>query len=98
VGWVAPSEGTPVFRVYNPFAGDHHYTTSAAERDHLVSVGWNDEGVGWCSAGEDGVPLWRQYNPNAVAGAHNYTVSEAERDHLVSIGWHDEGVGWYGLE
>ena len=97
VGWVAPTEGAPVFRLYNPYAGDHHYTTSATERDYLVSVGWSDEGVGWRSAGSDGVPLWRQYNPNATAGAHNYTASESERDMLVSVGWRHEGIGWYGL-
>ena len=63
----------------------------------LVTVGWIYEGVGWCSAGKDGVPLWRQYNPYASTGSHNYTTSSQERDVLVSIGWHDEGIGWYGL-
>ena len=32
---------------YNPNAGDHHYTLSSKERDYLVSVGWNYEGIGW---------------------------------------------------
>ena len=63
----------------------------------LVTVGWTYEGLGWHSAGNDGVPLWRQYNPNATAGAHNYTASAEERDMLVSIGWRHEGVGWYGV-
>jgi hypothetical protein len=43
------------------------------------------------------VPLWRQYNPNAIAGAHNYTTSEVERDYLVSVGWNHEGIGWYAV-
>ena len=95
MGWTAPSSGDPVYRLYNPNAGDHHYTTSASERDALVSVGWNYEGIGWYSGGSK--PLWRQYNPNAVAGAHNYTTSRSENDHLVSLGWRYEGIGWYGL-
>ena len=40
----------PVYRVYNGRLkrGQHHYTTSAVERDALVnSHGWRDEGVGF---------------------------------------------------
>lgn len=42
-----------LYRLYNPNAkgeteaGAHHYTKEASERDYLVSVGWNDEGIGW---------------------------------------------------
>lgn len=28
-------------------AGFHHYTTNAGEKNNLVSVGWNDENIGW---------------------------------------------------
>ena len=100
LGWIAPDEGQPVYRLYNPYApgGDHHYTTSAVERDHLASVGWNDEGVGWSTAGEDGVALYRQYNPFAETGTHNYTTSKYENDELVKLGWNAEGVAWYGVD
>ena len=87
---------TPVYRLYNPNAGDHHYTTSAGERDALVRVGWRDEGIGWYSSDRRLVPLYRQYNPNARTGTHNYTASGGERDHLLRVGWRDEGIGWYG--
>ena len=70
---------------------------SPAERDSLVAAGWNDEGIGWYSDDEQGVPLYRQYNPYARTGAHNYTASGYERDSLVKAGWRDEGVGWYGV-
>lgn len=86
-----------MYRLYNANAGDHHYTTSVVERDHLISVGWNDEGIGWYSDDAQAVPLYRQYNPNAIAGSHNYTTSTVERDHLISVGWNDEGIGWYGM-
>lgn len=55
-GWVVElafmthESGEAVHRLYNPNAGEHFYTTDAAERDHLVSVGWNDEGIGWYAA------------------------------------------------
>ncbi len=77
--------------------GDHHYTTSASERDHLVSVGWTYEGVGWYSDDAKGVPLYRQYNPHARTGTHNYTASESENGHLLAVGWRGEGIGWYGV-
>ena len=88
LGWVAPTSGDPVYRLYNPYVtgGDHHYTPSAEERDSLVAAGWRYEGVGWYSApASTGVPLYRQYNPYAATGTHNYTTSEDERDHLVSV-------------
>lgn len=94
IGWVAPDAGDPVYRLYNPNAGDHHYTPNKGEHDMLVAQGWNDEGVGWSTGG--GVPLYRQYNPNAVAGSHNFTTNKAENDSLVAVGWREEGIGWYG--
>ena len=42
--------GAPIYRLYNPNcqgAGSHYYTADEAERDHLVRLGWKDEGVGW---------------------------------------------------
>ena len=100
VGWTAPPEGDPVYRLYNPYAagGDHHYTTSADERDHLVKLGWRDEGIGWYSDKDKGAPLWRQYNPYASTGTHNFTLSPTENLNLISHGWRHEGVAWYGLD
>ena len=86
-----PAEGQDMFRLYNPYSGEHFYTASAYERDVLVGLGWQDEGVGWVAPAE-GAPVYRLYNP--YAGDHHYTVSAFERDHLVQLGWTDEGVGW----
>lgn len=88
----------PVYRVYDRNSGLHHYTTSEAERDHLVRLGWRDEGTSFKAAKEDASnknlkPVYREYNPND--GNHNWTMSKAEHDHLVRVGWHDEGVAWY---
>ncbi len=82
-----------MYRLYNPNSGEHFYTASAGERDHLASVGWNYEGVAWNAPKTSNVPVYRLYNPNA--GDHHYTTNASERDHLVSVGWNDEGIGWY---
>ena len=81
-----------MFRLYNPNSGEHFYSSSTVERDHLISLGWQDEGTGWI-APASGDAVYRLYNP--YAGEHHYTLSAAERDMLVSVGWNDEGVGWY---
>ena len=54
IGWYSDdSDGTPLYRLYNPNAtgqyeaGAHHYTKDVNERNSLVAVGWNDEGIGW---------------------------------------------------
>ncbi len=85
------SAGVEMYRMYNPYSGEHFYTASSTERDHLVSVGWNYEGVGWI-APRDGAPVYRLYNP--YGGDHHYTTSAHERDMLVTVGWNYEGVGW----
>lgn len=81
-----------MYRLYNPNSGEHFYTASSAEKDNLVSVGWNYEGTAWNAPGS-GDPVYRMYNPNV--GDHHYTTSAAERDQLKSVGWNYEGVGWY---
>lgn len=97
VGWVAPEKGNPVYRLYNPNAGDHHYTMNSAERDMLVGDGWRYEGIGWSSDTGKKLPVYREYNPNAISGAHNYTPNLAEHQQLVKLGWRDEGIGWYAI-
>ena len=91
---VTPEIATTVMhRLYNPNSGEHFYTASEVERDHLIGVGWNYEGAGWTAPTQSDTPVYRLYNANA--GDHHYTTSEVERDHLVSVGWNYEGIGWY---
>ena len=57
VGWYSDdAKGVPLYRQFNPNvnpgaprnnSGSHNYTTSRTEHDHLVSVGWRGEGIGW---------------------------------------------------
>jgi len=81
-----------MYRLYSPNSGEHFYTANKAEKDSLVSVGWNFEGAGWY-APRSGSPVYRLYN--SIGGEHHYTLNAAERDMLISKGWNDEKIGWY---
>ena len=89
-----PEKGT-LYRLYNPYSGEHFFTASGYERDAVVAAGWTYEGEAW-TAPESGIPVYRLYNP--YAGEHHYTMSAFERDCLLSLGWNDEGTGWYSDE
>lgn len=89
----SPAGTVDMYRLYNPNSGEHFYTSSIGERDHLISLGWNDEGIGWVAPASSDTPVYRLYNQNG--GEHHYTTSVAERDMLIGVGWNDEGIGWY---
>lgn len=75
-----------VYRIYNKNTGEHFYTTSDFERNSLVKDGWNFEGKGW-SAPNQGMAVYRVYNPSAKGGDHYYTASQYEAQSLVKTGW-----------
>lgn len=82
-----------LYRLYNPYSGEHLYTSDARERDNLVRLGWRSEGNAWVSP-SSGVITYRLYNP--YSGDHHYTTDLKEYNHLSSIGWKKEGLAWYG--
>ena len=84
-----------LYRLYNPNSGEHFYTSSQAEKKHLINLGWKDEGIGWVSPASSAHPVYRLYNPNA--GDHHYTMNIQEQKSLLASGWKDEGIGWYSL-
>lgn len=84
-----------MYRLYNPNSGEHFYTSAEKEKNHLVSLGWIDEGVGWY-APKSGNAVYRLYN--GIGGEHHYTLSTKERDALINAGWKYEGTGWYSDE
>ena len=87
------SSGVSMHRLYNPNSGEHFYTSSDNERNHLISLGWNNEGEGWTAPRSSNTPVYRLYNANG--GEHHYTYDYAERSMLIGAGWDDEGIGWY---
>ncbi|MDO4404312.1 MAG: MBG domain-containing protein [Atopobiaceae bacterium] len=62
IGWYSDEDKTvPLWREFNPNvdpsaprnnSGSHNYTTSKSEHDHLCSIGWKDEGIGWYAVEE----------------------------------------------
>ena len=90
---ISASEPGAMFRLYNPNSGEHFYTASTLEGNHLINVGWKYEGISWIAPSSSSSPVFRMYNPNA--GDHHYTTSSMERDSLVRSGWRYEGIGWY---
>lgn len=90
---------TRLLRVYNPNAGLHVLTTSQAEFDALVSLGYLDESSGQAGPSLLNYPVsgstavHRLYNPDN--GQHYLTYGDQERDFLVGHGWNSEGdVGY----
>ena len=83
-------------RLYNPNSGEHFYTASVNEKEHLVTLGWEDEGDAWKAPAKSDVEVLRLYNPNA--GDHHYTVDKNEYTTLEGKGWKGEGRGWYSAD
>ena len=92
------AERQPMYRLYNKYTGEHHYTSSASERDKVIAAGWNDEGVGWYAPSTSSTPVYRVYNSYAQGGEHHYTRDKDEIKTLVKEGWTDEGIGWYSID
>ena len=90
---VITDEGTiPMYRMYNPYTGEHFYTSNYSEVVYLGQIGWQYEDVAWNAPLDGGEPVYRLYNP--FTGDHHYTLDIGERDYLDGIGWNYEGVAW----
>lgn len=85
---------TTLYRLYNPYSGEHLYTASTSERDNLSRIGWKYEGQAWTSPQKSNKTVYRLYNP--YSGEHHYTTSLDEYNYLSTIGWKREGTAWYG--
>ncbi len=84
-----------VYRLYNPFSGEHFFTANDGERVYLASNGWNDEGIAWTAPYSSNRPVYRVFNP--YTGEHHYTMNDDERNYLLLTGWNDEGISWYSV-
>ena len=87
----ALAEGATLYRLYNPYDGQHLLTTSESEYDSLQPLGWRGEGEAWESP-DAGDPVYRLYNP--YNGEHLYTGDASEYASLARIGWRQEGVAF----
>lgn len=94
-GQTKPGESVQLYRVYNRNNGEHYFTKDTNERNYLVSIGWDDEGLAW-KAPTTGDPIYRAYNPNS--GEHYYTTDMNEYNYLGTLGWNLEGVKFYSAK
>jgi len=81
-----------MFRMYNPNTGEHFYTGSEEEKNNLVAVGWQYEGIGFTFPANTGAPVHRLFDPGT--GEHLYTMDEAEKAALEAKGWNYEGIAF----
>jgi hypothetical protein len=81
----------PLYRFWSSVFGDHFYTTSASERDHIVATfapaTWSYEGVAYYvypvdSTVADTVTVARFWSP--TLSTHFYTADATERDDVIA--------------
>nr|WP_155959639.1 DUF6273 domain-containing protein [[Eubacterium] cellulosolvens] len=97
IAWKSPKAPTtdeekktikPVYRLFNPFTTDHHYTKDANERKTLIDkYGWKDEGVAFYSNDKGDATVYRLWHPGLITGAHHFTTGKHEYDVLITRGW-----------
>lgn len=94
----------PVYRFYNSSTGAHFFTTSATERDRIVSTlspPFSLEGPAFsvASAFAPGLSAVHRFY-NTRTGVHFYTISEAERSNVASYlpDYRYEGVAYYASQ
>lgn len=99
--------GATVYRLYNPWTGEHLYTTSSAEYNKLKTTGWNGEGIAFYSVNvkEDNTAqvaetdvintapqgVYRAFNKNVTVGTHNFAGYE-ENATMLANGWLPDNV------
>ncbi|MGC5169265.1 hypothetical protein ACLQ2Q_01295 [Microbacterium sp. DT81.1] len=79
----------PLYRFWSEQYHGHFYTSSAAERDHVIATWpdvWTSEGIAYYvyptdSTVADTVPVARFWSPTALH--HFYTASSTERDEVI---------------
>ena len=88
----------PVYRLYNPIAHTHFFTSSTAERDSVESaLGFSYEGIAFYASNTvTSTPVYRLYNP--YSQTHFFTGSPAERDSAERLGFGYEGIAFYALQ
>lgn len=101
-------EVVEVVRLYNPWNGDHLFTSDTKEVFNAEKAGWTNEGTFWKAYhhegdyrkvfgtnGKLGTPVLRLFNQ--YTGEHLYTTSTEEYNARVANGWTGEGVSFYSV-
>lgn len=85
-----PQDQVPLLRLYNPYSGEHLFTTNSYEASDLVSRGWHSEKSDGLVNLKEGTPVFRLYNE--WTGDHHYTSDTNEVNACIKQGWTNEGV------
>ena len=94
---ISASDGTvKMYRLYNPYSGEHLFTNDTDEVNALVKIGWKNEGEAWKSPSTSDVPVYRVYNK--YSGDHHYTTDKKEYEACGKAGWTKEGIAFYSDE
>ncbi|MDM8270463.1 hypothetical protein [Thermophilibacter provencensis] len=93
--YAAEGKSWILYRLYNPYTDDHHYTSDKDEYAELKKVGWVGEGIVFYSGNLYGIPVYRLYNPYVSHAYHHFTQDKDEVEALVEAGWVNEGVAWF---
>jgi hypothetical protein len=89
---VVPPDLMPLYRVFQPGAFDHFYSTSITERSSLLHHGYQSEGI-CCyvyTSGAAGLPLSRTYQ--AGYNSHFYTIDPKELANANTLYFNNEGA------
>ena len=105
IGWYSDdSKRIPLYRQYNPHAyeggksGAHNYTVDKNERDHLVSIGWRGENVGWYGLGDNRLSLNLDHAYGAIeANAKLKGTGEGYHAKVVISGVPHSGVASFNI-
>lgn len=85
-----PQDQVPLLRLYNPYSGEHLFTTNSYEASDLVSRGWRSERSDGLVNLKEGTPVFRLYNE--WTGDHHYTTDTNEVNSCIKQGWTNEGI------
>ncbi len=85
-----PQDQVPLLRLYNPYSGEHLFTTNRYEASDLVFRGWRSERSDGLVNLKEGTPVFRLYNE--WTGDHHYTSDTNEVNACIKQGWTNEGI------
>ncbi|MTB64857.1 hypothetical protein GGG87_07600 [Streptococcus sp. zg-86] len=85
-------EASPLYRLYHTGLRVHLYTRDQNEYNVLGSNGWNQEGIAWQTAVQQGEIVYRLYHPGLRV--HLYTKDVNEYQTLAVRGWRQEGEAY----
>lgn len=87
------SSSAALYRLYNPWTGEHLFSVNYGEVEKLYPLGWVFEGIAASVDLASGKPVYRLYNP--WTGDHHYTTDLAEVTRNEKSGWKNEGIAFY---